>query len=95
MKESQEKNSKSLVINTEKKGLDLFSRYDESLAIIKANRFNDINQEIYDVITNEFQELLRLAKGLLQDNLNLIVEKSQLQATNDLERVTRKFELVG
>lgn len=95
MKESQEKNSKNLVVSTEKKGLDLFSRYDESLAIIKANRFNDINQEIYDVITNEFQELLRLAKGLLQDNLNLIVEKSQLQATNDLERVTRKFKLVG
>lgn len=91
MKESQEKNS---ILGTEKKGLDLFSRYDESLAIMKFYS-QERTQEMTDCFIDEFQGLLNLAKGLFQDNLNLIVEKSQLQATNDLERVTRKFELVG
>ena len=81
MKELKEKNS---ILGTEKKGLDLFSRYDESLAIMKFYS-QGRTQEMTDCF----------AKGLLQDNLNLIVEKSQLQATNDLERVKRKFELVG
>ena len=62
---------------------------------MKANKYDELNQEIFDVCIKEFEDLLSLSKNLFQDNLNLIAEKSELQASSDLERIKRNFILVG
>lgn len=91
--EKLEKNSK--VLGTEKKGKEeLFNRFDESLEIMQFYG-KECTQEMFECFMEEFKSLLCLSKDLFQDNLNLVVEVSQLQASSDLQRLENNFILVG